>query len=157
MNFSSSVLVPKEHRDTDGLEKCSPVGRPASPQEELTFGRQCWRPARRPPASSSGQRSCLPAAPPSRCCRFFGCSPGSQTLKKKQKKTPQARCSVPALALLGLPPADVHLLSFKSSPDSGAGVRLPATAVCASLRRGGGKSSGKFLSLGGCARKRMIS
>lgn len=94
MNFSSSVLVPKEHRDTDGLEKCSPVGRPASPQEELTFGRQCWRPARRPPASSSGQRSCLPAAPPSRCCRFFGCSPGSQTLKKKQKKTPKpaARC-----------------------------------------------------------------
>lgn len=47
----------------------------------LTFGRPCLRPTRRPPASNFGRRSCLPAAPPSGCCRFGGCSPGSQTLK----------------------------------------------------------------------------
>lgn len=46
---------------------------------ELTFGRLCWRPARRPPASIPGQRSCLPAAPPSGYCRSAGCSPGSRT------------------------------------------------------------------------------
>lgn len=51
----------------------------------LTFGRPCSRPARRPPASNCGQRSCLPAAPPSGCCRFSGCSLGSQTLKKRKK------------------------------------------------------------------------
>lgn len=47
----------------------------------LTSGRPCLRPTRRPPASNSGRRSCLPAAPLSGCCRFGGCSPGSQTLK----------------------------------------------------------------------------
>lgn len=41
---------------------------------------------------------------------------------------------MPALTLLGLSPADVHLLSFKSSPDSGAGVRFAAAAVCALLK-----------------------
>lgn len=87
-------------------ERCYNV---SSTRAELTFGRPCWRPARRPPASSSGQRSCLPAAPPSGCCRFAGCSPGSQTLTN-------LRSSVPVLLFLGLSPADcsLHLFSCRS-------------------------------------------
>uniref|UniRef100_A0A3P8TGZ3 Uncharacterized protein n=1 Tax=Amphiprion percula TaxID=161767 RepID=A0A3P8TGZ3_AMPPE len=65
------------------LKSCTGCRVPTEPnvsftRAELTFGRPCWRPARRPPASSSG-RSCLPAAPLSGCCRFSECSPGSQT------------------------------------------------------------------------------
>lgn len=132
LNLSSSVLIPRDHQDTSVcLEKCSPAWGPASPhpQWELTFGRQCWRPARRPPASSSGQRSCLPAAPPSSCCRFFGCSPGSQTLKRSNPRLgacPDVALAFPRLVCTCSP--------FKSSPDSGAGVRFVAAAVCASLR-----------------------
>lgn len=70
----------------------------------LTFGRPCLRPARRPPASNSGQRSCLPAAPPSGCCRFSGCSLGSQTLKKR-KKGPLFGVHVMSFCFSASPPA----------------------------------------------------
>lgn len=61
-------------------------------------------PTRRPPASNCGRRSCHPAAPPSGCCRFGGCSPGSQTLKNADVGA-GASCdsvgvSLPALVLL---------------------------------------------------------
>lgn len=126
--------------------------RTSLPQLELTFGRQCWRPARRPPASSSGQRSCLPAAPPSSCCRFFGCSPGSQTL---EGNNPEARClpgrcsAFPRLLCTCSPLNPLHTREL--------GCALLRLLFSLHLRVGKKKSSQQFLSFGGCARKRMIS
>jgi len=68
---------------------------------ELTFGRPCWHPARRPPASSSG-RSCLQAAPLSGCCRLSGCSPVSQTSTDLLSPIPILRFSVSILLAVHL-------------------------------------------------------
>lgn len=82
------------------------------PGGALTFGRPCWHPARRPPASSSGRRSCLPAAPPSGCCRSSGCRLGSQTLKKKRNSElgdcPCVFSASPRSRLCTCPPLDPY-------------------------------------------------
>lgn len=82
---------------------------------ELTFGRPCWRPARRPPASSSGRCSCLPAAPLSGCCRSSGCSPGSRTSTK------------PAPSRLSLAISSLYLLL---SSESSACIKPDAHFFC---------------------------
>lgn len=118
--------------------RCSGRGRraggPPPTPAELTFGRRCWRPVRRPPASSSGRRSCLPAAPPSGCCRFSGCSLGSRTLKPNQMvKTPVARCLSSRVSLS--PPPGPELCTCSPVDPSRTREEQPGRVCCCKSKR----------------------